>query len=89
MTVYIVRRLHWEYQDHFFGLDDESPVKAFVSRRDAERYAEERDRDERVEWEKYGAVIAKQSRVGDQVLFERVCDQILFEVVEVELEPEP
>jgi hypothetical protein len=38
MTVYIVQRLHWEYDDVFFILESEQPVKAFVKRESAEAY---------------------------------------------------
>lgn len=38
MTVYIVQKLHWEYQDFFYVLSDDEPLKAFESRDDAEAY---------------------------------------------------
>jgi hypothetical protein len=41
MTVYIVQRLHWEYDDVFFILEAEQPVKAFVKRESAEAYRKE------------------------------------------------
>ena len=38
MTVYIVQKLHWEYNDTFYIHIDDEPLKAFVSRQDAEEY---------------------------------------------------
>lgn len=78
MTVYVVRQLHWEYQDCFYGLNEETPVKAFVRRGDAQRYATQCEAQERKRWAKLDAEL----RNGEQVR-----DQVFFEVVEVELEP--
>jgi hypothetical protein len=35
-VVYIVNRLHWEYNDAWYDVQGDSPVRAFRSRRDAE-----------------------------------------------------
>jgi hypothetical protein len=36
MIVYIVQKLHWEYNDQFYCLADDTPVKAFARKQDAE-----------------------------------------------------
>lgn len=44
MTVYIVQELHWEYNDEGFDMTCDTPLKAFVSRADAEAFCGAQER---------------------------------------------
>jgi len=37
-TIYIVNALHWQYTDEWYAVQEDTPERAFTSRRDAERY---------------------------------------------------
>ena len=37
-TVYVVNELRWEWTDEWYSIQNDEPVKAFVSLRDAEQY---------------------------------------------------
>jgi hypothetical protein len=50
MTVYIVQRLHWEYDDVFYLLDSEQPVKAFVKKESAEAYRQALEAEAKENW---------------------------------------
>lgn len=70
MIVYIVRRLYWEYQDLFYGLIDEGPVKAFIDSKDAKRYAREQDAQERAKWKKLDATLPDRTPIHEQSFYE-------------------
>lgn len=74
--VYIVQRLHWVYQDDFFNIEDESPVKAFMRLSQAEGYRQKLEHVERENW----SPERDRLRRGDTLQF--------FEVVSVEVEAE-
>ena len=85
MIVYIVQKLDWKWNDEAFVLRDDTPVKAFASRRDAETLCEELDRATRVEWEKDRYVQEKRPWIGEGgMVFE---PELFYEVVALELEP--
>jgi hypothetical protein len=72
-TVFVVQRLHWEYQDNFFEVEDETPIKAFADSGDAAIYRDRQDTEARASWP------VEFVRRGDTDAF--------FEVVEVSLAP--
>ena len=82
MIVYIVQKLDWRWNDEAFVLRDDTPVKAFASRRDAETLCEELEATARREWSprnKSDTYIGEQGR-GEQV-------ERFYEVIAMELEP--
>jgi ATP-dependent helicase/DNAse subunit B len=82
MTVYIVQRLHWEYDDVFYLLDSEQPVKAFVKKESAEAYRQALEDEAKKNWKKhYG--IGHRDFVSEHGI-EHI-PQTLYEVVPVEL----
>jgi hypothetical protein len=82
MTVYIVQRLHWEYDDMFYLLDSEQPVKAFVKRESAEAYRQKLESETRKNWkQRYG--IDHRDFVSEQGI-EHI-PQTLYEVVPIEI----
>ena len=52
MTVYLVQKLHWEYNDNWFEREGDEPVKAFESHEDAQLWAELLEDEARRELEK-------------------------------------
>jgi hypothetical protein len=52
VTVYLVQKLHWEYNDNWFEREGDEPVKAFESRDDALLWAELLEDEARRELEK-------------------------------------
>jgi hypothetical protein len=50
MTVYIVQQLDWEYNDTWWDMTDDTPVKAFASHSDAEAYCQQREAEQRNHW---------------------------------------
>lgn len=79
MILYIVQKLHWEYNDQFYCLADDTPVKAFARKQDAEDFRLQQEREARVGWLGNTGCLGEN---GD-------CDEpdAFFEVVALELEP--
>jgi hypothetical protein len=88
MTVYIVQKLHWEYQDCFYGVETDSPVKAFMSAHDAEEYRKRLEHVAQLHWEKHDAESQgnhwSEARTPEGNL---VREQPFYQVIEVECEP--
>lgn len=81
MTVYIVQKLDWKWNDEAFLLRDDTPVKAFTSRQDAEALCIKLESQARAEWSgrrEDDDYIGEQGR-GDKV-------EKFFEVIAMELE---
>ena len=78
MTVYIVQKLDWKYDDAFYCLSDDEPVKAFVKKRDAEAYHLMLEKEAREGWQGRGRLCIGEN--GD-------CDEpdAFFEIVALEL----
>lgn len=79
MTVYIVQKLDWKYDDAFHCLSDDEPVKAFAKKHDAEVYCHRLEKEARENWHgRDGFCIGEN---GD-------CDEpdAFFEIVALELE---
>lgn len=86
MTVYIIQKLDWKWNDEAFVLRDDTPVKAFASHHDAEKLCEELEATARREWEIHLYNHKKQPWVGEQgMVFET--RQAHYEVVALEMEP--
>ena len=78
MTIYLVQRRHWQFNDHIYVLEDASPVRAFESASDAEIFrlgCEDNERSDDGRW-----------FLGEEGPKPAV-DYPLFEVVAAELEP--
>ncbi|MBB6048911.1 hypothetical protein [Armatimonas rosea] len=82
MTVYIVQKLDWKWNDEAFVLRDDTPVKAFASRRDAETLCEELESTARREWKTWHET---NTYIGEQGRGESV--ETFYEVIAMELEP--
>lgn len=78
MTVYLVQRRHWQFNDHVYVLEDASPLRAFESPEDAERFRLECESTERVDDDRW--------LLGEEGP-KAATDYPLFEVVAAELEP--
>ncbi|MBB6048913.1 hypothetical protein [Armatimonas rosea] len=79
MTVYIVQKLDWKYDDAFYCLYDDEPVKAFAKKHDAEVYQPLLEKEARESWQGQGRYCIGEN--GD-------CDEpdAFFEIVALELE---
>jgi hypothetical protein len=81
MTVYIVQKRHWQFNDHIFVLVDASPVRAFESPDDAEVYRQECEETERSYWSGIdGWFQSEKGKLPSE-------EDPLFEVIACELEP--
>ena len=80
MTVYIVQKRYWHFNDDIYRLDDCYPVKAFESREDAEIYCEERHQEALREWEPQTAWMLTEEGPAP------VTGVDMFEVVEMEID---
>ena len=80
MTVYIVQKLDWKYDDAFYCLSDDGPVKAFAKKRDAEVYRQTLEQKARREWQNRGRPHYGEDGYSDE-------PTAFFEVVPLELEP--
>lgn len=78
MIVYLVQKLHWQYNDVFYEIFDHLPMQAFVDQRDAEVYRQKLEAVERERWEKRDARTCR----GELVM-----DQEFYQVIAVEYEP--
>lgn len=78
MKVYIIRKLHWEYQDYnnIYEIVDEEPVRAYRSKADAELTCQILNTEERQNWKP----------PCQTVDLEPMAEQDFFEVVEMGLE---
>ncbi|MGC4046081.1 MAG: hypothetical protein QM758_20000 [Armatimonas sp.] len=78
MKVYIIRQLHWEYQDYdnIYEIVDETPIKAYISKFDAESACSSLNADEKAKWK------------GPQQTTTRepMAQQAFFEVIEMDME---
>lgn len=92
MTVYLVQKRHWQFDDDYYVLEDCSPIRAFESRDDAEAFRLEREAEEVRQWqawevetrERYGKPLGWfQGEEGVKPPYEYP----FFEVVVAELEP--
>jgi len=82
MTVYIVQRLDWRWNDEAFVLRYDDPVKAFTSRRDAEALCEKLESQARAEWSGYRKT---DDYIGEHGRGNKV--EKFYEVIAMELEP--
>jgi hypothetical protein len=82
MTIYIVQKLHWKWNDEAFVLRDDMPVKAFASRRDAEKLCKELEATARQEWKTWHKI---NTYIGERGRGEEVGQ--FYEVIAMELEP--
>jgi hypothetical protein len=83
MTVYIVQKLHWEYDDVFYILEGEHPVKAFVKKESAEAYRAKLEAEAKKNWHQtYGP--RHRAFVTERGLEE--IPEVIYEVVPVEIE---
>jgi hypothetical protein len=78
MTVYLVQKLNWEYNDVFYEIFDHFPMRAFADQRDAEVYRQKLEVVERERWEKHDA----RTRQGEPVM-----NQKFYQVIAMEYEP--
>lgn len=82
MTVYLIQKLDWRWNDEAFVLREDTPVKAFASRRDAEALCTAMEAQVRAEWRGYrenDTYIGENGR-GNEV-------ERFYEVIALELEP--
>lgn len=49
-TVYLVQKLDWQWNDEFFVIDEEIPVKVFARLSRAEGYRQKLEAEERNKW---------------------------------------
>lgn len=45
MTVYLVQKRYWHFNDDYYLLDDCYPVKAFESQEDAEQFCQQKSKE--------------------------------------------
>ena len=83
MTVYIVQKLRWEWNDEAFVLNNDTPIKAFESREDAETYCQRYEAEAREKWRGYGNG-RDDTYIGDQGV--GTCVEAFYEVLEMEIE---
>ncbi len=78
MKVYIIRKLHWEYQDYndIYAIVEESPIRAYRSKTDAGLTCQILNAEERQNWKP-----PKQTKE-----YEPMAEQDFFEVIEMDLE---
>ena len=84
MTVYIVQKLHWEWNDEAFVLDNDTPIKAFESRDDAEVFCRKCEAEAREEWRESESG-RDETYIGEHGV--GTCVEAFYEVVEMGLEP--
>jgi hypothetical protein len=79
MIVYIVQKLDWKYDDAFYCLFNDEPVKAFAKKHDAEAYQLTLEKEARESWQGCDRLCIGEN--GD-------CDEpdAFFEIVALELE---
>ena len=83
MIVYLIQKLHWQYDDNFYELDNDSPVKVFVSRDDAEAERQRLDAAEREAWREYERLHPDRPALTPDL--EPVAEQEFFQIVDLEL----
>ena len=87
MTVYIVQKRHWYYNDYYV-LEDSSPVQAFESREDAEAFRQQCEEAEWKEWQDLEEIWGKPTDwfQGEEGV-KAPGEYALFEIVAAELVP--
>jgi hypothetical protein len=85
MTVYIVQKLNWEWNDEAFVLSNDTPIKAFESRADAEALCALRNEAARDECSKHPWTYEKRPWIGEDGMTFDVKD--FYEVITMELTP--
>lgn len=87
-NVYIVNKLHWQWTNEWYTIQDDTPVRAFLSRRDAER---ERDSLEELERDRINEEVPRDPGTSSRPPYtphtESGMLEPLYEVVAVECLP--
>jgi hypothetical protein len=88
MTVYIVQKRHWQFNDDYYILEDSSPVRAFESSDDAEAFRLQCDEAEYAHWKELEEKYARSTDwfKGEEGIIPPF-EYPFFEVVVAELEP--